>query len=141
MGVLERVFHSVLFEVLAVSLSIAGLAVFTDHEVARLSGTMIVIATMAMCWNYLFNLIFDYFVKGERVERTVMVRVVHVLLFEAGLLLATVPVMAVMLGVNLWQAFIMDIGVTIFVTVYAFVYNLTYDHVRVWVVSQRQAAV
>ena len=139
MGVLERVFHSVLFEVLAVSLSIAGLVIFTDHDVTRLSGTMIVIATMAMCWNYIFNVIFDYFVKGERVERTVMVRVVHVLLFEAGLLIATVPVMAYMLGVNLWQAFLMDIGVTIFVTVYAFLFNLTYDHIRLWVINSGKA--
>lgn len=55
MSTLERLFHSVLFEVLAVTLSIIGLAIFTDHDVNALSGTMIVVATIAMMWNYCFN--------------------------------------------------------------------------------------
>ena len=142
MGVFERVFHSVLFEVLAVSFSILGLSVFTDHDLNKLSGTMIVIATMAMCWNYLFNLVFDHFVKGEKINRTIGTRVVHVVLFEAGLLVLTVPVMAYMLHVTLWDALVMDVGVTVFVTIYAFIFNLSYDHVRAWIVKTRsQSAV
>lgn len=62
----ERIFHAVLFEVLAVSLSILGLAIFTNHEITALSGTMIVIATVAMVWNFIFNWIFDKFFAGEK---------------------------------------------------------------------------
>ncbi|MCG9662873.1 PACE efflux transporter [Vibrio mediterranei] len=137
MGIVERVFHSVLFEALAVTFSVIGLALFTNHDVAALSGTMIVIATMAMCWNYLFNLVFDYFVKGERIERSFRMRIAHVILFEAGLLIVTVPVMAYLLNVSLWAAFIMDLGVTLFVTLYAFTFNLVYDHIRAWLTNQR----
>lgn len=139
MGVRERIFHAVLFEVLAVSLSIIGLALFTQHEVGSLSGTMIVIATIAMLWNYIFNLMFDYFVRGDKVLRSLSIRVIHVVLFEAGLLIFTIPVMAYLLNVSLWHAFVMDLGVTIFITLYAFAFNYIYDHCRARIVKSSLA--
>ncbi|UPW19653.1 PACE efflux transporter [Agarivorans sp. TSD2052] len=131
MSTLERVFHSVLFELLAVTLSITGLAIFTEHELSSLSGTMVVIATIAMVWNYGFNLIFDRFATGEKNRRPLSLRIAHVILFEAGLLVLTIPVMAYILNVSLWQAFVMDLGVTVFITIYAFIFNFSYDHIRV----------
>ncbi|GAK86464.1 hypothetical protein JCM19238_4054 [Vibrio ponticus] len=141
MSRLERVFHAVLFEVLAISLAITGLAIFTNHEVAHLSGTMIVVATIAMIWNVFFNWVFDEFVPGKKEQRSLMTRINHVVLFEAGLLFFTVPVMAYILQVSLWEALVMDIGVTIFITIYAFVFNLAYDHIRAWLVERRSPAV
>ncbi|UPR37420.1 PACE efflux transporter [Vibrio cyclitrophicus] len=141
MSTLERVFQSVLFEVLAVTLSIVGLAIFTDHDVNALSGTMIVVASIAMMWNYCFNRIFDRYFTGEKSQRSLKLRVFHVVLFEAGLLVATIPVMAYLLNVGIWQAFLMDIGVTIFITIYAFVFNLIYDHVRAFLVHRANLVV
>ncbi|PKG37305.1 PACE efflux transporter [Psychromonas sp. Urea-02u-13] len=137
MGKLERVFQAVLFEVLAVSMSIAGLMVFTDHDLSSLSETMIVVASVAMIWNYFFNSVFDRYVKGEKTQRSLSLRIVHVLLFEAGLLLITIPVMAYILQISLWEALIMDLGVTIFITIYAFTFNLSYDHIRAFVIRNR----
>ncbi|GGK21988.1 PACE efflux transporter [Aliivibrio fischeri] len=132
----ERIFHAILFEVLAVSLSIIGLAIFTDHDVTALSGTMIVVATIAMIWNFIYNWIFDQFFTGEKTQRTLSLRIFHVILFELGLLFVTVPVMAYLLNVGIWEAFVMDIGVTIFITIYAFAFNLIYDNVRAILVKR-----
>ncbi|QUM83768.1 MULTISPECIES: PACE efflux transporter [unclassified Moritella] len=137
MGTIERISQAVLFEVLAVTLSIIGLVLFTDHDIGSLSETMIVIASIAMVWNYLFNRSFDHFVKGSKAKRSFSLRIVHVILFEAGLLFFTIPVMAYILDVSLWQAFVMDLGVTIFITIYAFMFNLIYDHARVFVLQNR----
>ena len=137
MGRLERIFHAITFEVLAVTLSIIGLATFTDHDIHQLSGTMIVIATIAMIWNVLFNWVFDKFVPGKKEKRSMMTRINHVLLFEAGLLFFTIPVMAYILKVSLWQALVMDIGVTIFITLYAFAFNLAYDHIRAYLMAKK----
>lgn len=126
----ERIFHAVLFEALAVTLSIIGLAIFTDHDINSLSGMMIVVATIAMIWNFIFNWIFDLFFTGEKTKRTLSFRIFHVTLFEVGLLFVTIPVMAYLLHVGIWEAFIMDIGVTIFITIYAFTFNFIYDNVR-----------
>ncbi|EGU34566.1 PACE efflux transporter [Vibrio scophthalmi] len=140
MSRLERLFHAITFEVLAVSLSIIGLAIFTDHSVSHLSGTMIVVATIAMIWNVIFNWIFDKFVPGQKEKRSLKTRIVHVLLFEAGLLFATVPVMAYLLKVSLVEALMMDIGVTLFITLYAFIFNLAYDHIRAYIVARKTPA-
>jgi uncharacterized membrane protein len=136
-GKLERVFQAVIFEVLAVSMSVGGLMVFTDHDISSLSETMIVVASIAMIWNYFFNSVFDRYVKGEKTKRSFSLRIVHVLLFEAGLLLITIPVMAYLLEVSLWEALIMDVGVTIFITIYAFTFNLSYDHIRAFLIRNR----
>ncbi|PSW22262.1 hypothetical protein C9I98_03085 [Photobacterium sanctipauli] len=140
MSTIERVFHAVLFEVLAISLSIIGLTIFTHHPVSSLSGTMIAVATIAMIWNMIFNAIFDRFFTGKREERSLKARCVQVIGFEGGLLLFTVPIMAWLLSVGLWEAFIMDIGVTLFITAYAFVFNYCYDHLRAALLRRRQLA-
>lgn len=138
MSVIERLFHAVLFEVLAVSLSVLGLVLLTDHPVSSLSGTMIAVATLAMAWNMIFNAIFDRFFPGNREARGLAIRCLQVAAFEGGLLLITVPLMAWMLNVGLWQAFMMDIGVTVFISIYAFVYNYCYDHLRAAIIRRRQ---
>ncbi len=140
MSILERVFHSVLFEVLAVTFSIIGLAIFTDFDVKSLSGMMIVVATIAMIWNFIFNWGFDRIVTGDKEKRPLKVRVIHVTLFEVGLLFFTVPVMAYILDIGIIQALIMDLGVTVFITIYAFLYNLIYDHTRAFIVRSRAIA-
>ena len=139
MSVWERVFHAVLFEVLAITLSVIGLVIFTDHPVAELSGTMIVVATIAMVWNFIFNAVFDRFVTGQRELRSWRTRVLHTTLFEAGLLLFTVPTIAVILGIGIWEAFILDIGVTIFITCYALVFNFAYDHIRAAIIKNSES--
>jgi uncharacterized membrane protein len=137
MSTLERIFHALLFEVLAVSLSILGLIIFTNHDPQTLSGTMIVIASMAMVWNFLFNWLFDLFFPGDKDKRTLKLRLFHVLIFEAGLLILTVPVMAYILTISIVDAFMMDIVVTVFITLYAFIFNWVYDNVRA-VMSSRK---
>ncbi|WP_206012081.1 PACE efflux transporter [Pseudoalteromonas sp. Z1A8] len=140
MGATERVFQAVLFEILAVSLSILGLALFTDHAIGALSGTMIIVATIAMCWNFIFNWCFDKVATGAKEQRSVLFRIFHVLLFQGGLLVFTIPVMAIILKVGLWEALIMDIGVTFFITLYAFTFNLVYDHTRAYIFHSKNAA-
>jgi len=133
---IERIFHAVLFEVLAVTLAIVVLSTFTTHDTGVLSGTMIAVATIAMAWNFIYNWGFDQIVTGDKTKRTLALRVAHTLLFQAGLLIATIPVISLLLNIDLWQALIMDIGVTICITIYAFIYNLTYDHVRAFIVRK-----
>ena len=140
MSTLERLFHAVLFEFLAIIGSVIGLMMFTDYELVSLSGTMIAIATIAMGWNFVFNIIFDKFYDAPREQRTVKQRVLYIAWFESGLLLLTIPVMAFILNISLIEAFWLDISVTIFITIYAYVYNYAYDHIRARIVLKRQMA-
>lgn len=77
-----------------------------------------------------FNFLFDKVVTGERLYRLLGTRLVHVGLFEGGLFLATVPMIAYALDVLLWMAFVMDIGVVAVVGVCTLLFNWGYDWVR-----------
>ena len=133
---IERIFHAVLFEVLAVTLAIVVLSTFTTHDAGALSETMIAVATIAMAWNFIYNWGFDQIVTGDKTKRTLILRIAHTVLFQIGLLIVTIPVIALLLEIGLWQALIMDISVTICITIYAFIYNLTYDHARAFIVRK-----
>ena len=91
----------------------------------------IVSATIATLWNFVFNLGFDRAMLRLRgsVQKTLAIRVVHTLLFEAGLVVMLIPMIAWYLGIGLWAALLMDVAIVIFYLVYGFLFNLAYDRV------------
>jgi len=137
MSRLERVFHAVLFELLAIILTTLGMRWFTTHNTATLASTIIAISVVAMIWNMIFNTVFDRIFTAPRETRGVPLRIFHTLAFEGGLLIFTIPLVAYMLNVDWLTAFLMDIGMTLFVIVYAFFFNLAYDHLRAWWLKKR----
>jgi uncharacterized membrane protein len=51
----------------------------------------------------------------------------HAIGFEGGLVIFLVPMIALTLRVALTEAFLMDIGLTVFFLVYAYIFNLIFD--------------
>lgn len=126
----ERVFHAVLFEFFAIIFTVILTSWLTDHSTAALSSVIVLISVIAMVWNFIFNWLFDKIVTGERVKRGLGIRILHSVLFEGGLLIFTLPLVMYMLNITLWHAFVMDIGMTLFVLVYSVIFNWIYDHLR-----------
>lgn len=126
----ERVFHAVLFEFFAIIFTVILTSWLTDHSTAALTSVIVLISVIAMVWNFIFNWLFDKIVTGERVKRGLGIRILHSVLFEGGLLIFTLPLVMYMLNITLWHAFVMDIGMTLFVLVYSVVFNWIYDHLR-----------
>ena len=56
-------------------------------------------------------------------------RIAHAIGFEGGLIAFLVPVFAWWLGVSLWDALVMDLGLVVFFLVYTFVFNWAFDRV------------
>lgn len=129
MYIKERILHAVLFEIGAMIVGAIAVILFggNTHTAFGLSA---MIAIVAMLCNFLFNWLFDKIFTGKREERGALFRLFHTVSFEATLLLTTVPMIAYALELDLWQAFLADIGLTLIVMVYAFVFNWIYDHVR-----------
>ncbi|SFG22347.1 Uncharacterized membrane protein [Palleronia marisminoris] len=127
----DRIRQAVLFEGLGLALSIPFFALVLGHPMHELGALAIIASLVATVWNYVYNLIFDHallrFTGG--VQKTLLLRVVHAVLFETALLLALLPVAMWVLGVGLWQAFIADIGFSAFYLVWAFVFTWGYDRV------------
>ena len=91
----------------------------------------LVSATIAMAWNYVFNLGFDTIMKRSTgtTLKSMRLRIAHAVLFELGLLIVLMPFIAWYLGITLIHALIMDISFALFYMGYAFVFNLAYDRV------------
>ncbi|UUZ70602.1 multidrug/biocide efflux PACE transporter [Polaromonas sp. P1(28)-13] len=136
-SVKERFFHALGFEVLAIAICAPLGAWLLDYSLAHMGLLTLMISLVAMSWNMVFNALFDRAQRSMGFRRTLVARVVHSVLFEIGLILAVVPLAAWWLGIGLWQAFVLDIGIVLFFLPYTFAFNWTYDHVRATVIARR----
>ncbi|MFC3912233.1 PACE efflux transporter [Pseudaeromonas sharmana] len=125
----DRLRHTVGFELCGMLLSVPLLSLVTGQGATHLGALAIGFALLAAGWNYLYNLGVDHLMLRVlgRLEKRLAERVLHALLFEVGFLLIALPLTAWWLGISLWQALLLDIGMALFYVVYAFVYNLAYD--------------
>ena len=134
----DRIRHALGFEIIGL-LIFAPLASLVFGFELHTMGLMAVVGSIiATIWNYFYNILFDNAllkIRGQ-VQKTVPIRVLHAVLFEGGLLLLFLPMIAWYLDISLWQAFMMDITMATFYLIYAFVYNWIYD--KVFPVPSRQ---
>ncbi|AAZ18481.1 conserved hypothetical protein [Psychrobacter arcticus 273-4] len=127
----DRIRHTLGFEIIGLIILAPLASLVFGYELQTMGVIAIAASTIATVWNYFYNLLFDHAMlklHGE-VHKTMLIRVFHALIFEGGLLLLFMPMIAWYLGISLWEAFIMDIAMACFYVVYAFVYNLAYDKV------------
>lgn len=125
----DRIRHAISFEILGLAL-ITPLGAWAFHMPLHDVGIVgLVSATIATGWNFVYNYLFDIGMQryAGTTEKSGLVRILHTMLFEAGLLAALLPFIAWYLGVSLWAAFLMDASFALFYMGYAFVFNLAYD--------------
>ena len=125
----DRVRHAIIFEII-------GLVLVTPLGAWAFGMPMVDIGVVALVgmgigatWNYVYNLLFDLaLVKlvGD-VRKSVVIRVVHAILFEIGFLIISVPFIAWYLQITLLHALMLDVSFSVFFMLYAFVYNWAYD--------------
>ena len=131
MKLAERIFHSVLFEIGAVSVATVAVVAVGKVDTGAAVGTGVVMSLIAMLWNLIFNYFFDKRFTGKREERSLALRIAHTVGFEAGLLFFTIPLIAYLLNLSLWYTLVADIGLSLLIMVYALIFNWIYDLARV----------
>jgi len=119
--------HAVLFEVVANILVFIILMVFASAAPAQTGVLTLVSSFLAMAWNYLFNLLFDTVQQRVGFKKGLLVRSLHAILFEAGLLLVLVPFAAWWLAVTLLAAIRLELGLVLFFLIYTLLFNLAWD--------------
>ncbi|CEO39665.1 PACE efflux transporter [Photobacterium kishitanii] len=126
----DRIRHAIGFEVIGLLLMVGILSQF-GFELGHVGAVGVFFSIVATLWNYVYNQWFDNFMqqKYSTTQKTVRIRLLHSLGFEAGLLVVTIPVLAWVLNVSLWHAFVLDIGMVVFYLFYAYGYNLIYDRI------------
>lgn len=133
----ERIFHSVLFEAIALVFVMAAATIFTDAGAKSVTGLAIGLSLIAMCWNYVYNLGFDRIFGHNRIERSFKMRLNHGLGFELGMMFATLPFMMWVLQLDFWTVLVMDLAVIFFFLIYSIAYNWCYDLIRERIMANR----
>ncbi|MGC1045691.1 PACE efflux transporter [Pantoea agglomerans] len=126
----ERVLHAVVFEVAANVLVFIILIIFASAAPAQSALLTVASSTLAMGWNYLFNLIFDRVQLQRGFRKDWRIRCLHAVLFEAGLLLFLIPFAAWWLNITLLAALKLECGLVLFFLIYAYLFNLLWDYGR-----------
>ena len=126
---LDRLRHALCFEIIALFLIVPLGALAFDTPMQDIGVVGVVSATVAMLWNMVYGLVFDLALRrlNGTTLKSVRMRMVHAVLFEAGLLVVLMPFIAWYLGVSLWQAFVMDVSFAVFYMLYALAFNWAYD--------------
>lgn len=125
----ERVLHAVGFEVLAIGICAPAAAWILDKPLFQMGALAVMLSTVAMVWNMIYNAIFDrFFPVGQK--RRLPLRIVHALGFEGGFILIGLPLAAWMLDISLLKAFMIEIGFFLFFLPYTVIYNWGYDALR-----------
>jgi len=135
-----RIVHMLSFELFALILFSPLSAFVLRRGLFEIASFGVMSSVMAILWNFIYNYVFDNVERKlgkNRFKRSITLRILHALLFELGLLIATLPLVAFWLDMTLLQAFIVDIIFVIFFLLYAFVYNWLFDLVYLAFTNQK----
>ena len=128
-GLKRRLIYVSLYELIAIAVAIAGLALLSGQGAGHSSVVAAAASVIAIVWNIVFNWAFERWEARQPVRgRSVARRVAHAIGFEGGLVFTLVPLFAWWFGVSLWHAFVMDLGLIVFFLCYTFVFNWVFDH-------------
>ncbi|RJL02570.1 PACE efflux transporter [Enterobacter chuandaensis] len=137
----ERIFHAVIFEVTANVIIALSLAWLMNVSVLQSGSLSVISALTATVWNFIFNKLFDSLQKKHQFQRTFLVRTIHAVGFETGLIVTLIPVAMFMLNLTIAEAFFVEIGLVLFFLPYTMLFNWLYDYLRWTLVGSKRSAV
>ncbi|HCI6133295.1 TPA: PACE efflux transporter [Klebsiella variicola subsp. variicola] len=132
----ERIFHAAIFEVTANVIIALSVAWLMNVSVLQSGSLSVISALTAMAWNFVFIKIFDSLQKKHGFQRTFLVRAIHAVGFETGLIITLIPVAMVMLDLTMTETFFVEIGLVLFFLPYTMLFNWLYDYLR-WTFTGR----
>lgn len=126
----RRVLQALLYEVIAIAVVGPALGQAFDKPTSSTMGLAVVLSTIALTWNYLFNWVFERWESRQVVRgRSFKRRLAHGVGFEGGLVVILLPVMSLWLDISPWEAFLANLVLLVFFFVYAVVFTWAFDRV------------
>jgi uncharacterized membrane protein len=126
----RRILQAILYEIIAIAVVGPVLSFAFDEPPTSTFGLAVVLSTIALTWNYAFNLIFERWESRQTVRgRSFARRLAHGTGFEGGLVIILVPVMSLWLGIPPAAAFVANLGLLLFFFVYAIAFTWAFDRV------------
>ncbi|QDO85286.1 PACE efflux transporter [Shewanella psychropiezotolerans] len=125
----QRVTHAILFELFALVIVVPLAIIITGKDTSELLLVAIGLSVYAVIWNYFYNIWFDKHFGNNRNKRSIGTRIGHALGFEAGIIVATLPIVSWFLGISIFAAFILEFTFLVLFFFYAIAFNYVYDRV------------
>ena len=126
----RRVLQALLYEALAIAVVGPVLSLAFDKSSASTFGLAVVLSTLALTWNYVFNWIFERWESRQSLRgRSFARRLAHGAGFEGGLVIILLPVMSLWLDISLTTAFLANLGLLVFFFFYAIAFTWCFDRV------------
>jgi uncharacterized membrane protein len=126
----RRILQAVLYEFGAVALVAPTLGLVFGESAASSLSLAVVLSTVALAWNYVFNALFERWEARQSVRgRSWWRRLVHGVGFEGGLATLLVPLMAWWLQISMFEALLAELGFLVLFFIYAIVYTWSFDKV------------
>jgi len=126
----RKILYAISFETLGTLVATLGLMAMSDTSAAMSFGASLIGATIALCWSYLFNTVFEAWEARQPARgRSPLRRTAHALMFEGGMVLMFIPFMAWWLGVGLIEAAIYEAGLIALFIVHTYAFTWAFDRI------------
>ncbi|HGM6747874.1 TPA: PACE efflux transporter [Serratia marcescens] len=127
-GVKRKLVYVTAYEIIGMAISALGLALLSGHAPSSTGPLAVVITTIAVSWNFIYNYVFEWW-ESRQVSRTRTLkrRILHAVGFQLTLVVYLIPLIAWWMGITLWQALLLDMALIVIIPCYTFVFNWAFD--------------
>ncbi|MEN4217420.1 PACE efflux transporter [Serratia marcescens] len=127
-GVKRKLVYVTAYEIIGMAISALGLALLSDHAPSSTGPLAVVITTIAVSWNFIYNYLFEWW-ESRQVSRTRTLkrRILHAVGFQLTLVVYLIPLIAWWMGITLWQALLLDMALIVIIPCYTFLFNWAFD--------------
>ncbi|BEM31955.1 PACE efflux transporter [Serratia sp. Lou2A] len=127
-GVKRKLVYVTAYEIIGMAISALGLALLSGHAPSSTGPLAVVITTIAVSWNFIYNYVFEWW-ESRQVSRTRTLkrRILHAVGFQLTLVVYLIPLIAWWMGITLWQALLLDMALIVIIPCYTFLFNWAFD--------------
>lgn len=127
-GVKRKLVYVTAYEIIGMAISALGLALLSGHAPSSTGPLAVVITTIAVSWNFIYNYVFEWW-ESRQVSRarTLKRRILHAVGFQLTLVVYLIPLIAWWMGITLWQALLLDMALIVIIPCYTFLFNWAFD--------------
>ncbi|HEO9034142.1 TPA: PACE efflux transporter [Serratia marcescens] len=127
-GVKRKLVYVTAYELIGMTISALGLALLSGHAPSSTGPLAVVITTIAVSWNFIYNYLFEWWESRQASRtRTLKRRILHAIGFQLTLVVYLIPLIAWWMGITLWQALLLDMALIVIIPCYTFLFNWAFD--------------
>lgn len=125
----RKILYALSFETLGIAVASIGLLAMSEATPTQSLVLSTLTASIALIWSFGYNSLFEAWEARQTTKsRTPARRAAHALMFESGLVILMVPIIAWWLNTGLAQALTYEAGLIVLFITYTYAFTWAFDH-------------